>query len=233
MQVREHSSVKNPFVSKDVSEPMRRRVELAIAVAQERILSTHVDHVLNLIQLVGNQVPFENALAIYTRLLRLSEDEARVITTRALAIMGERANKAEAWPELITEAEAQESTRTGGGRSLMKNVRQRLRGRVNEDLRRFVELAAARTEVSILETHVDNALGFVEMLEKELPFTEAVELYLEGLDVRDSIAEVAYYMALSRLADKTIPEPKPTAGHPGSAQKEPLLRVVENEASKV
>ncbi len=223
--------MKNPFVSKDVSEPMRRRVELAIAVAQERVLSTHVDHVLNLIQLVGNQVPFENALAIYTRLLRLSEDEARVITTRALAIMGERANKAEAWPELITEAEAQDSTKVGG-RSLMKNVRQRLRGRVNEDLRRFVELAAARTEVSIMETHVDNALGFVEMLEKEIPFTEAVELYLEGLDVRDSIAEVAYYIALSRIADKTIPEPRPTAGHPGSAQKEPLLRVVENEASK-
>jgi hypothetical protein len=86
--------------------------------------------------------------------------------------------------------------------------------------------------VSILDTHVDNALGFVEMLDKELPFTEAVELYLEGLDVRDSIAEVAYYMALSRLADKTIPEPKPTAGHPGGVQKEPLLRVVESEATK-
>jgi hypothetical protein len=227
--------VKNPFVS-NVSEPMRRRVELAIAVAQERILSTHVDHVLNLIQLVGNQVPFENALAIYTRLLRLSEDEARVITTRALAIIGERANESEAWPELITEAEVEESNKRGGGRSIMKQVRQRLRGRVNDDLRKFVELAAARTEVSILNTHVDNALGFVDMLDKELPFNEAVELYLEGLEVRDSIAEVGYYLALSKIADKTIPEPKPIGqvqpSAASSGAREPLLRVVEEKASK-
>ena len=77
--------MKNPFSSKDLSEGMRRRVELAIAVSQERLLATHVEHALRLIRLVGDQVPFENALGIYTRLLRLSEDEARVITTRALS----------------------------------------------------------------------------------------------------------------------------------------------------
>jgi hypothetical protein len=224
--------VKNPFVSSNVSEPMRRRVELAIAVAQERLLSTHVDHVLNLIQLVGNQVPFENALSIYTRLLRLSEDEARVITTRALATMGERANESEAWPELITEQEATDAAKKGG-RSLVKQMRQRLRGRVNDDLRKFVELAAARTEVAILDTHVENALGFVELLEKEVPFTEAVELYLEGLEVRDSVAEVAYYMTLSRIADRTIPAPTPRIEDSGARNNEPLLRVVESEASKL
>src|SRR5687767_9816236 len=117
----EHA-VKNPF-NKDVSEPMRRRVELAIAVAQERLLATHVDHALNLIQLVGDQVPFENALAIYTRLLRLSDDEARVITTRALAILGEKAAKTENWPELITAAELEEAEE--GGR-FIRTVRQRL-----------------------------------------------------------------------------------------------------------
>src|SRR5690606_34219222 len=58
--------VKNPFSSKDLSEATRRRIELAIAVAQERLLSTHVDHALRLIRLVGEQVPFENALGIYT-----------------------------------------------------------------------------------------------------------------------------------------------------------------------
>jgi hypothetical protein len=83
--------LKNPFSSRDVSEPTRRRTELAVAVAQERLLSTHVNNALKLIQLVGEQVPFENALEIYTRLLRLSTDEKRVITTRALATLGERA----------------------------------------------------------------------------------------------------------------------------------------------
>jgi len=187
---------------------MRRRVELAIAVAQERLLATHVDHALNLIQLVGEQVPFENALSIYTRLLRLSDDEARVITTRALAILGERAAETSAWPELITEAEMHEAEQ-GGRRRFMSVVRQRLRGRVNDDLRRWVEMAAARTEVALLNTHVENALNFVELLEKDVSFTEAVETYLEALEVRESISEVTYYLALARLSEKHLPGAAP------------------------
>jgi hypothetical protein len=212
--------VKNLFNSKDVSEPMRRRVELAIAVAQERLLATHVDHALSLIQLVGDQVPFENALAIYTRLLRLSDDEARVITTRALAILGERAAETSSWPELITEAEVKSATDEGGRRNLIHTVRQRLRGRVKDDLRRWVELAAARTEVAILNTHVENSINFVELLDKELAFTEAVEMYLEALDVRESVAEVAYYLALTRLGEKHLPHggmPPESNANPDSA----------------
>jgi len=200
--------VKNPF-SKDLSEPMRRRVELAVAVAQERLLSTHVDHALRLIQLVGNRVPLENSLGIYTRMLRLSDDEARVITTRALAIIGEQVVDANAsssaWEEGRGEPlpEAEEKTQ----RSFMRGMRQRLRGRVNDEMRRWVELSAARTEVAILNTHVENALNFVELLDKEQPPAEAVEMYLDALEVRESVAEVTYYIALSRIADQHIPEP--------------------------
>ena len=231
--------MKNPFASKDLSDPMRRRVELAVAVAQERLLATHVEYVLRLIRLVGEQVPFESALNIYTRLLRLSEDETRNITTRALAIIGEKATETEAWPELVTQAEA-EQAEAKGSRSFVKQIRQRLRGRVNDDLRRWVELAAARTEVAVLGTHVENALGFVELLEKEMPFTEAVELYLEALDVRDSIAEVAYYMALARLAEQHLPErsgpvaaqPVPAGTGTGTTTGEARhLRVVEKEGA--
>jgi hypothetical protein len=198
--------VKNPF-SKDLSEPMRRRVELAIAVAQERLLSTHVDHALRLIQLVGDKVPFENALGIYTRMLRLSDDEARVITTRALAILGEQVvdqgKPSPDWTEGRGEAPAEgEETQ----RSFMRNMRQRLRGRVNDDLRRWVELSAARTEVAILNTHVENSMNFMELLDKEQPPAESVELYLDALEVRESMAEVTYYIALSRLADEQLPD---------------------------
>lgn len=197
--------VKNPFSSKDVSEPLRRRVELAIAVAQERLLSTHVDHALKLIQLLGEQVPFENALGIYTRLLRLSDDEARVITTRALAIIGERAARSDEWPELVTAREMRE-VEASGGRSFFRNMRQRLRGRVKDELRRWVEMMAARTEVAILDTHVENSLNFVELLDKEQPASESIEMYLESLEVRDSVAEITYYMALSRLSESKLPD---------------------------
>jgi hypothetical protein len=208
--------VKNPFSSKDISEPARRRVELAIAVAQERLLSTHVDHALRLIQLVGDQVPFENALGIYVRLLRLSDDEARVITTRALAILGEQVVESDStWAD--TPAEPTEVEEDGTRRSFLRNMRQRLRGRVKDDLRRWVELSAARTEVAILNTHVENALNFVDLLEREQPATEAVEVYLDALEVRESVSEVTYYIALSRIADREIPEAPRNAGGRSSA----------------
>ena len=197
--------MKSLFGSNDLSETMRRRIALAIAVAQERLLSTHVAHALKLIQIVGDQVPFENALSIYTRLLRLSDDEARVITTRALATLGERAARSDVWPEMVAEPEPDDEPDARRPFNFMNIMRQRLRGRVNEDLRRWVELAAARTEVALLETHVENALNFIELLEKEQPITESVELYLDALEVRESIAEVTYYLALARMADRYLP----------------------------
>ena len=169
-------------------------------------MSTHVDHALELIELVGDQVPFNDALDIYTRLLRLSDDEARVITTRALAVLGERAATTESWPEQITTKDVVPDEAVSKRRLFMENVRQRLRGRVNEDLRRWIELEAARTEVALLNTHIENALHFVDLIGAELPFTESVELYLEALDVRESVAEVAYYISLARLAESHLPK---------------------------
>ena len=213
--------MKNPFSSNDLSDSIKRRIELAVAVAQERLLATHVRHALELIQIVGEQVPFENALAIYTRMLRLSEDESRVITTRALATLGEQGVQGEVWPELTAEQapEAREPRK-----SFMNLMRSRLRGRVNDDLRRQVELAAARTEVAILNTHVENALQFVELLDAEMPYIEAVELYLDSLQVRDSIAEVTAYMALARLANEHLPVPSVPLDHPAEVEIVPQQR---------
>lgn len=207
--------MKNPFTSKDLSDAMRRRVELAIAVAQERLLSTHVDHALRLIQLVGDQVPFENALGIYTRLLRLSDDEARVITTRALAILGEQVSITPNFTDIPADTAEPEDD---SARSFLRNMRQRLRGRVKDDLRRWVELSAARTEVAILHTHVENAANFVELLDKEQVPTEAVELYLDALEVRESVAEVTYYLALAKIADEELPDVKRNSAETRRAQ---------------
>jgi hypothetical protein len=222
--------VKNPFASKNISDALRRRSELAIAVAQERLLSTHVDHALRLIELVGPRVPFDNVLGIYTRLLRLNEEEARVITTRALAILGERVAGGELLPSEAPAPTPEPEPEPGEHRGFMTTLRQRLRGRVDDELRRWVELVAARTEVALLETHVANALNFVQLLRAEMPFNEAVELYLEALEVRDSVAEVAYFIALSRISDDLLPASPEGARQGANAEAAPL-RVVESSDS--
>ena len=192
--------------SKGLSEGARKRVELAVAVAQEKLLATHVDHALDLIALVDDQVSFTDALEIYGRLLRLEEDAAQNISTRALAILGEKVDEGAPLPERRPEPEPEPAEGEVEGRSLFGSLRNRLRGRVNEPLRRKIEFIAARTEVALIRTHVENAVYFVGILREEMEEKEAVELYLDALDVRESIAEVTYYLALSRVADEILPE---------------------------
>lgn len=195
--------------SKGLSEGARKRVELGVAVAQEKLLSAHVEHALDLIALVTDEVSFTDALEIYTRLLRLDEDEAQNISTRALAVLGEKAELTQEWPEPAKEPRPEprevDAEEEPSGWSLFGQLRQRLRGRVNEELRRRIELVAARTEVALIQTHVENAIQFVDFLQPEVSERESVELYLDALDVRESIAEVVYYLSLSRLAEEILP----------------------------
>jgi hypothetical protein len=192
--------------SKGLSESARKRVELAVAVAQEKLLAAHVDHALDLIALVDDDVSFGDALEIYTRLMRLDEDESQNVSTRALAILGKKAEQTGTLPAPATprEEEVVEADEEGS-RSLFGQLRNRLRGRVKDDLRRRIEFIAARTEVALIHTHVDNAIHFSEFLQGEVEERESVELYLDALDVRESIAEVTYYLALSRIADDVLP----------------------------
>jgi hypothetical protein len=189
--------------SNGLSKSARKRVELAVAVAQEKLLSDHVDHALDLVALVNEDVSFSDALQIYTRLMRLDEDQAQNVRTRALAILGKKAEEVGEWPE----EEPLEPDDDEEERSWFGQLTTRLRGRENEALRRRIELIAARTEVALMHTHVDNALHFVRFLQEdeEIGEQKAVELYLDALDVRESIAEVTYYLTLARIADDILP----------------------------
>ena len=187
--------------SSDLSDAAQKRADIAIAMAEERLLETHVEHALKLIELTGNHIEFDEALDIYTRLLRLSADDARSITTQALARLGERGEPA-SW---TMEKKPAEKTTGDDRRSILTSFRSRLRGRVNDELRNWVEYQAARTEVALLETHVQNALHFVDILKSEVQANEAVEVYLDALEVRDSIAEVVYYISLARVAEDHLP----------------------------
>lgn len=202
--------------SSDLSDAAQKRADIAIAMAEERLLETHVEHALKLIELTGNHIEFDEALDIYTRLLRLSADDARSITTQALARLGERGEPA-SW---TMEKKPAEKATSDDRRSILTSFRSRLRGRVNDELRTWVEYQAARTEVALLETHVQNALHFVDILKSEVPANEAVEVYLDALEVRDSIAEVVYYIALARVAEDHLPTPGARGG--GSPIEKPV-----------
>lgn len=204
---------------KGSSRALQRQVDLTTAVCQERLLATHVRHVLGLVDLVSDRLPFDDALDIYVRVLQLTPEQARNVGSRALAEIGSRgAMPATPRPSAAEEAEEEEiparkeAKKDGQPRSdaLFSRLRRRVQGRVEDDLRQRINLAAARTESDLLETHVENALLFVRALESEMDAPEAIEEYLETMMLSEGVGDVIYHQALSRIADDVLP-PLPDA----------------------
>lgn len=199
---------------KSSSRTLQRQVDLTTAVCQERLLATHVRHVLALVDLVADRMPFDDALDIYVRVMRLAPEQARNIGSRALAELGRRGGDPVAEEArraaMVPEAEPEEDASTqGAGRArsdaLFARLRRRVRGRVQDELRERINLAAARTEDGILQTHVHNSLTFARALSAELAASESIEMYLETMMLPEGIADVIYNSALSLIAEQVLP----------------------------
>ena len=199
-------------LTRKISRAMQRQVDLTTAVCQERLLSTHVRHVLALVDLVSEELPFDSALDIYARILRLTPEQARNVGSRALAAIGRRSGLTEADElnlDLSEDDDLEESTDRGQeeGRfdAVFSRVRRRIRGRVKDDLRQTINLAAARAEDSLFETHVQNALVFGKALAEEVPLHEAVDLYLDVMAIPEGVSDVIFNRALRIVADDVLP----------------------------
>lgn len=207
---------------KSNSRAVQRQIDLTTAVCQERLLATHVRHALALVDLVSDSLPFDDALDIYVRILRLNAEQARNIGSRALAELGRRSGLPEA-EDLHLDAALEEERRdeedeedeeaSSAGRSgaIFSRVRRRIQGRVQADLRQRINLAAARSEDDLLAAHADNALLFVKALADEMQPPAAVDLYLETMVLSEGLGDVVYNRALRTIADRVLPPvPQPS-----------------------
>lgn len=200
-------------LNRNTSRALQRQVDLTTAVCQERLLATHVRHVLALVDLVADQIPFDSALDIYVRILRLTPEQARNVGSRALAAIGRRSGlpeiaelDLESMADAADRDEEHEEDRSGGRfDAVFSRVRRRIRGRVQEDLRHRINLAAARAEDDLFATHVENALIFAKALSDEVSLVEAVELYLETMSIPDGVSDVIFNRALRTVADDVLP----------------------------
>lgn len=202
------------------SRGLQRQIDLTTAVCQERLLATHVRHVVAFVDLVADQMPFDTALDIYARILKLTPEQARNVGSRALAAVGRRHGLAEADDSSLLaleedSGEADESRQTegsSGGRfdEVFSRVRRRIRGRVQDDLRNRINLAASRAEDALFGTHVENSLIFARALADEMPIHEAVDLYLEIMSVPDGVSDVIFNRSLRTVADDVLPPLNPS-----------------------
>jgi hypothetical protein len=181
---------------------VRRRLELAEAAAVEARHDTHAQQALNLVAVLAPRMPFDEAVVRYLEVMGLGGEEADIVHSRSLVLLGEQA--------LGTDF-ARERHRTGWGLDwryatplgAVRFVRRRMRRNAEEDL--WLELSAARAEEALVRTHIRHALGFIDIMGEHAPPPRSVSVYLDQLEVPAARARAVYQRTLARVADAELP----------------------------
>lgn len=191
-----------PIWTQRLPADLRRRLELAVAAAVEARSDTHAQQALNVVAVLTNRVPFDEAVERYIDLMNLAGDEAETVRNRSLVALSESGFAADISPE-----------RYRGGWSLnwryatplgaVRYVRRQIRRNAEEDL--WLELSAARSEEALVRTHIKHALNFVDLLGEIAAPPRAVSLYLDQLEVPSVRARAIYQRVLARIADQELP----------------------------
>lgn len=96
---------------------------------------------------------------------------------------------------------------------------------------RRVRLAQARAEESIIRTHVDNALMFVDTLAEDMTFDRAIDSYIREMSIAEPLASTVATRALVILGQDLVPYRRRAVandtdvGSEGQADDRPKLRL--------
>ena len=197
----------------------RRELEVAAAVAREKIMQFHVSSALRLIALAADRVPPARMLEIHLRLHQVVGAESELLAYRVLAAMGESSAADSARLFLPAEVQPEEDSA-----SLWRVLRSRLRGRVHHDLRRWVELAVGAAQAGMVEIHAEHAVRFARALSETHTVQQSAALYSEMAAVASPLRQPLLIKLLTRLAAEDLPAVSAPSLQDRAAAERPAVR---------
>ena len=152
-----------PRTPRRLPETVRRRLEVASATAWEALVEAHTSHALQLIALLADRLPFDDAVARYLREMEVSETMAAAVRNRVLVALEDAERPDDTRPSLqlfATTGEAQEAPEESdadgaseGWRRFRPDVLMRglkERHRRHDETEAWIRLAIARAEEGII-----------------------------------------------------------------------------------
>ena len=98
--------------------------------------------------------------------------------------------------------------------------------RLNAAAEKRLRLAQARAEESIVRSHVENAMMFVDTLAEDLPFDRAIETYVRVMGIPEPLASTVVTRALVTLGEDLMPYRRRAADvEPLEEAPRPVLRL--------
>ena len=201
-------------------DTVRHRIEVAAAMAWEALVEAHSAQARAFVALFDEHMPLEESLNRYVGDMDLSDTMVAAVRTRVLVAIEDA--QLEASTESLTLRpdsidEAVEVDDDEGWRRFRPDVVMRgviERQKKNEEVERMVELAIARAEEAIIQTHIDNAITFAALLDEMGSLSRGVEHYISVLNIVGGRAQAVLQRTMARLADVHLPPARQAAGEP-------------------
>jgi hypothetical protein len=201
---------------RNIPESVRRKVEVATAMAWEALIEEHTRQALQFITLFDERLVFEEALLRYLKEMDLTETIASAIRTRVLVAMEDGLPTGEPRIHLLQEGDGDglpdEVEDEDGWRRFRPDLMVRgvfERQKRNEETERFIALAFARAEESIIHTHIDNAITFAALLDAHMSLTRAVQAYLSAIQLSGGRSQSVFQRTMAQLAEVHLPRATP------------------------
>jgi hypothetical protein len=200
------------IASRRLPDSVRRRLEVATAMAWESLVETHVAHAGQFVTLFSERLSLDEALTRYLVEMDVGDSVGTAVRTRVLVGIEEanRTGDGRAPPTLPT-SHPQEGEIEGWRRFrpdvVVREIVQRQRR--EDEVEAWIKLAIARAEEGVMTTHVENAITFAALLEDYLPTDRSVQHYLDATTLAGGRAQAIYQRTMARLADVHLPLPMP------------------------
>lgn len=186
-------------------EATRRKLDVTSAMAWESLVDAHVAEATQFVHLAAPYEPIEASLPRYLNEMDIQAPMVGAVRTRVLTALEEE-------PPVVSGDLFDNAPHTDNaidpdddGWNLLRSPQRVVRGVIRrqkrtEEYERLVQLAIARAEEHLIRTHIENAIGFVALLEDH-PFDRAIETYLTTVGVTGGRAQAVFQRTMARLAD--------------------------------
>jgi hypothetical protein len=203
-----------------IPEALHLRVRIAYANAWEALIGTHTSQALQFICEFASRTPVLRALDLYFEVVAVPAGMQESVRTRCLTSL-----ELESLPPLAAPVPLR------GWQVLRLDrfvERQQYRRRFEEKTLQLARMVGARAAEAVIATHVENAIGFYELVRGAMPVEQATDHYLREFTLQASTAQMVWQRVQARVAgeeltaqysdpppppedDQPEPEPEPAA----------------------
>jgi hypothetical protein len=173
-------------------------VRIEYAAGWEALIDTHTSQALQFVCEFASRLPALDALDLYFQVVLVPEAMQEVVRTRTLTRL-----EPESLPPLTVLRELQGWQRL---RPDLVVAQQRFRRRYRERTLQLARMVGARATEAVIATHVENALGFTQLLKGNIPVEPATDQYLREFGLTASMAQMVWQRVQARVVGEALTE---------------------------